>query len=43
VCEDSVEKVVKYRVTSEDGENIVEILFSVEDIKYNLTLKFKIY
>jgi hypothetical protein len=41
--EDSVEKVVKYRVTSEDGENIVEYYISVEDIKYNLTLKFKIY
>lgn len=35
--------VIRYRVISEDGQNMVEYYITVTDIKYNLTLKFNIY
>lgn len=41
--EDDSEKVVQYRITSEDGENEVYYFITARDIKYNLTLRFTIY
>lgn len=41
--EDGVEKIVKYRVRSEDGQQEVVYFITAVDIKYNLTLRFKVY
>lgn len=41
--DEEVQKVVKYRVKSEDTKQVVEYFISVIDISYNLSLRFKIY
>lgn len=41
--EDDVEKVVKYRVISEDESQEVIYFITARDIKYNLTLRFKVF
>ena len=37
------EKIVTYRIVSEDGTKIVYYYITAEDIKYNLTLQFEVY
>lgn len=36
-------EIIKYEVISEDGNNTVSYFLTAKDVKYNLTLRFKIY